>query len=118
MSFHFDVRVGRSVAMFWIHGRFDLSTGYAIVQYCESDSILRLKCVALNLGQVSEIADSGFVWVSMFARWAQERNISLRLVNVSARDTERFAAFGLEVGPPGRFEPDGTFPTGKNALTS
>jgi hypothetical protein len=118
MSFHFDVRVGRSVAMFWVHGRFDLSTGYAIVRYCDSDTILSLKCITLNLGQVSEIADSGFVWVSMFARWAQERNIALRLVNISARDAERFAAFGLETGAPGRYEPDGAYPTGNHVLTS
>lgn len=100
MSFHIQASTESAVVTLAVEGRFDLSIGFALWQYCRPEE-RRYHGYIIDLAQVSDLRDSGLSWLLMFTRWAKGSGVRVRVVNVSPEDRQRCAELGIPVYAPG-----------------
>lgn len=100
MSFHIQVDTERAVVMMWAEGLFDLSTGFAVYQYCQPEE-RRYHHYILNLARVSELRDSGLSWLRTFIRRAKEAEIRVDVINVKPEHRQRCSEWRIPVYTPG-----------------
>ncbi|MCI0421972.1 MAG: STAS domain-containing protein [Acidobacteria bacterium] len=76
-------------------GRFDLSLGFALWQYCQPEQG-RHQTYIFDLSGVDDLHDSGLGWLKMFMRWAQRSGACVRMVNTRPEIEQRLIAAGID----------------------
>jgi anti-anti-sigma regulatory factor len=78
-----------------VNGRFDISQGFALWQYCQPEEYHYQKYV-FNLSGVNDLRDSGLAWLRMFVNWAHREEAVVRVI-IRPEIKEDFIAAGLDV---------------------
>jgi hypothetical protein len=81
MSYRIEVFTEHKAVALHAEGRFDLSLGFALWQFCRPEEG-RYRYYLLDFARVSELCDSGLGWLRDFGRWAKRADASVHAVNV------------------------------------
>jgi anti-anti-sigma regulatory factor len=96
MSFTITISPDGKTVSFSVSGRFDLSLGFALWQYCQPEKRC-YQTYIFNLSSVSDLRDSGLAWLKLFTKWAREVGADVHLSNASSEIEKRCIATGIDV---------------------
>lgn len=100
MGFRIQVESTLARVTLWVEGRFDLSQGFALYQYCQPEEGRIRHCV-ISLAGVTDLRDSGLDWLRMFLRWGTERGIGVQIIDAKPEHAERYRQWNIPVHTPG-----------------
>lgn len=100
MSYRIEVFTEHNAVALRAEGRFDLSLGFALWQFCRPEEG-RYRYYLLDFACVSELCDSGVGWLRDFCRWAKEADASVHAVNVRPEHRQGCIDSGIPVYMPG-----------------
>lgn len=94
MSFTIRISKNQQTILMSIKGRFDLSHGFALWQYCQPDQ-RSFRNFVFDLKDVKELRDSGVGWLMLFNKHAEKMGASLEIINAGAEHVRLLADAGL-----------------------
>jgi anti-anti-sigma regulatory factor len=94
MSFTIRISNNRQTVLMSVKGRFDLSQGFALWQYCQPDQ-RSFQTFIFDLKEVHDLRDSGVGWLMMFKKHAQKMGAGLEIINAGMEHVGVLSEVGL-----------------------